>query len=1346
MNRFSLFLLTLVLAVASPAKSRHFLHWGLEEGLTNSQVVDIVLDKHGNVWIATEAGLNLFDGRSFKLYDITNSSIAGNSLNTLFYDRDDDHLWIGTRSGISIMDCATKRLLPSTPFDKEEMINNIVAFSKSADGMWVANRFGKIVHYNAKTKAVDAYSEETVDGLPRSFQTLYDNKEGLLYIGHLDEGMSVLNPRTRELKRFMNDPRDPASLPGNWVTSITEDNLGNIWVGTHQGLGLFNPVTETFRVFRHVQGDDASLLSDYISMLRVFNGNELWIATDIGGVSVLDLRMLSQISTHPLTFVNIQATYNEYGLSSKSIRSLFQDRFGNVWIGNHGTGIDLLSNTESMFHTLPYLERGMIHKAIHGLYVDQQDRVWVGNENEVALFQGDELVRTYDFSPYLARPSARLSSMLDAGDHLMIGLLDDNGFIRFEPRTGRFTRITLPGNKDIYTLYKTLDGQTLVGSHGLFRYERGELVEATDYDSVLGKMPIYSILQDKEGNLWMGTYGSGIYVFDPSARLIDHLSLDSGFCSNVIHQLYADRDGGIWVATRHGLAYFRDSADRRTVVNYTHKNGLADIYVHAVCQDDAGNLWFSTNSGISMLDVATGTFRHYDYFDGIPRGSFVDKSVARDSKGNLYFGSQNGLCYFDPALSSLNENSSQVHIIECANIYNEGHNYVEETVTPDDHGIISLPYNRNSLAVSFSVHNLALSDKVEYAYMMQGLDKSWILVKNETGVTFRNIPPGNYTFKVRTRMHKQPWSDDNIASQEIVVRPPFWMTWYAITLYVLLAGGVIFLWIRNYKHRLLRSNREKLEKEKVRAEQERNNERLRFYTNVTHELRTPLTLILGPLEDMTKDPNLPQPYDRKIRIIKESAVKLLDLINQLLEFRKTETQNKKLAVSKQDIVRTVREMGLRYKELNRNPNLFFNIHVPAESIPVYFDKEVVDTILTNLLSNAIKYTPSGSITIGLKRVEEDANHIELFVSDTGYGIDEKELPHIFDRYYQVNGSHQASGTGIGLALVKSLAELHEGTLAVQSKLGIGTVFSFRLRLDNTYPNALHKEQPTPQEEVAADEPEPPVAEPSDTKPLILVVEDNDDIRDYTADALSDEYNVITAVNGKEGVDKAMAQIPDVIVSDIMMPVMDGIDVCRILKANVATSHIPIILLTAKTSITDKEVGYESGADSYLTKPFSATLLKNRIKNILDNRAILYKFIKSQLLVNTAVAETDAVAADEKDTGLMLNELDNAFLQKLIAVIEENITSDKLDIGFLQQHLNMSHSTLYRKVKGLTGMTASEFIQKTKLRYAASLLAKGGMNSTEVAYASGFNGVSYFANRFKKEYGVLPSQYSNRNKQ
>ncbi len=627
----------------------------------------------------------------------------------------------------------------------------------------------------------------------------------------------------------------------------------------------------------------------------------------------------------------------------------------------------------------------------------------------------------------------------------------------------------------------------------LFDGKRFKLYDITN-SSIAGNS-MTTLLYDKDDDhLWIGTYGSGIYVFDRSARMIDHISIDNGFCSNVIHQLYADQEGGIWVATLHGLGHFGDSGDRKTFVNYTHKNGLSDIFVHAVCQDDGGNMWFSTNSGISMLDVANGSFRHYDY---------------------------------------------------------------------------------------------------------------------------------------------------------------------SIVLYVLLVGGLILVWILNYKHRLLKSSREKLEREKVRAEQERNNERLRFYTNVTHELRTPLTLILGPLEDMTKDPNLPQPYDHKIRIIKESAVKLLDLINQLLEFRKTETQNKRLAVSRQDITITVREMALRYKELNRNPNLFFSLHIPAESIPVYYDKEVVDTILTNLLSNAIKYTQSGSITIGLKRVEAEKNYIELFVSDTGYGIEEKDLPHIFDRYYQANGSHQASGTGIGLALVKSLAELHEGTLSVQSKVGIGTVFSFRLLQDNTYPNALHKEQPAAQEESKEEEAEPEVTAAPDTKPLILIVEDNDDIRDYTSDALSDEYNVITAVNGKEGVDKAMAQIPDVIVSDIMMPVMDGIDVCRILKANVATSHIPIILLTAKTSITDKEVGYESGADSYLTKHFSATLLKNRIKNILDNRTILYKFIKSLLLVNGGVAETDT--ADE--------------------------------------------------------------------------------NSTEVAYASGFNGVSYFANRFKKEYGVLPSQYT-----
>lgn len=524
-----------------------------------------------------------------------------------------------------------------------------------------------------------------------------------------------------------------------------------------------------------------------------------------------------------------------------------------------------------------------------------------------------------------------------------------------------------------------------------------------------------------------------------------------------------------------------------------------------------------------------------------------------------------------------------------------------------------------------------------------------------------------------------------------------------------------------------------LEKKKSLNEQELNNERLRFYTNITHELRTPLTLILGPLEDLVNDSHVPTFYSNKIKVIHSSAIRLLNLINQILEFRKTETQNRKLTVSKGDLGSLVTETGLRYKELNRNEKITFQISIDARETKLYFDTDIISTILNNLLSNAIKYTSEGEIRLIMRSiVEEENKYTEIVVSDTGYGIDAEALPHIFDRYYQAKGKHQASGTGIGLALVKSLADLHEGTLQVESEIGKGTTFSLRLLTENTYSSALHKEE---KPETILIEPEKSEEEEdkeeADVRPMLLVVEDNDDIREYIVSSFSNNYRIITATNGKEGLEQAQKHIPDIIISDIMMPVMDGIEFCKRVKEDVRTSHIPVILLTAKDSIQDKEEGYESGADSYLTKPFSAKLLNSRIHNLLESRRKLALLIANR---------TKELKPEQPQEPIKLSRLDEEFLARFTSIVEENVDIDKLDMSFMMDKMNMSHSTLYRKIKGLTGISGNEFIRKIRLKNSLRLLMEEGLNISEAAYASGFNDLGYFRTCFKEEYGMAPSEY------
>lgn len=594
---------------------------------------------------------------------------------------------------------------------------------------------------------------------------------------------------------------------------------------------------------------------------------------------------------------------------------------------------------------------------------------------------------------------------------------------------------------------------------------------------------------------------------------------------------------------------------------------------------------------------------------------------------------------------------------------------------------------------------------------------------------------------IKTRIRNQEWSDE-ISSIEIIIAPPLWLSWWAKLLYVISGVGLLFTGLWAYKRKLNLEYLYESEKKSHEQEQELNDERLRFYTNITHELRTPLTLILGPLEDLVKSNTLSSKDHHRISVIHQSAVRLLNLINQILDFRKTETQNKRLCVTKGNLTSAVYETGLKYKELNNKPEIQILIEVEEENMVLFFDKEVITMILDNLISNALKYTEKGYIRIRAEWVTENGiRYAQLSVEDTGYGIGQDALAHIFERYYQESGEHQAFGTGIGLALVKNLVKLHEGDIQVKSLPEIGTTFYLRLPAGNTYPQALHgedihtdkqdgkEEEPIEKQEVADKD--------KNARPIILVVEDNADIRDYIADSFTDLYEIKTAANGKEGLQIATDCIPDIIVSDIMMPVMNGVVMCQKLKADIRTSHIPVILLTAKDSITDKEEGYQAGADSYLTKPFSAGLLQSRISNLLTQRRLLSErfAIRPDKPKKQSMEEKRAIITES------MNKLDKEFLDKITNTITEGLAAaENIDITVLSNVMCMSSSTLYRKVKALTGMSTNEYIRKIKMQLAEKYLLEGKYSISEIAFKVGINSNVYFRQCFKEEFGMSASDY------
>jgi DNA-binding response OmpR family regulator/two-component sensor histidine kinase len=515
---------------------------------------------------------------------------------------------------------------------------------------------------------------------------------------------------------------------------------------------------------------------------------------------------------------------------------------------------------------------------------------------------------------------------------------------------------------------------------------------------------------------------------------------------------------------------------------------------------------------------------------------------------------------------------------------------------------------------------------------------------------------------------------------------------------------------------------------------------MNFYTNIAHELRTPLTLILGPLEDIKDDSEIGGKLQRKIKLIYNSALRLSTLINQLMEFRKSETHNRQITVRRGNLSRLVTDVVSHYSDMNNNENVNVILKIEDDYAVCLFDPEVVTIILDNLISNALKYTPYGTISIKLTDVY-DADHQEMYeitVEDTGYGIQKDALPLIFDRYYQVGGKHQVSGSGIGLSLVKSLVTLHEGVITVDSEPGKGTIFHFSLYKENQYINALHDDAIVKEDVVMCQDHIPD--KDTNTKPILAIVEDNTDIRNYIKESLQDDFIIIEAPDGEKGWDIIENNVPDIIISDIMMPLMNGVELCRKIKRNVYTSHIPVILLTAKDTIADKEEGYESGADSYLTKPFSAKLLKVRVRNIMEQRLlIMRKYIESAVNDRHDTDNGESSSASIQQTNLGINKLDSEFITKLTSVIKENLASDKLKVDFLADKMCMSHSAFYRKVKSMTGKSANEYIRKVRLHRAMELLERTSNNVTEAAYMTGFGDLAYFRACFKSEFGINPSE-------
>lgn len=1337
------------LLLTVPVFAQHYAikQLSVERGLSNNYVVSIAQDKQGFLWFATEEGLNKFDGTRFITYyknELLNGyGITGNELNCLLDDPQDPLLWIGTqRAGLNAYNYVNDTFTfyhHNDSIPESVITDDITGLVAADDGnLWVATYWKGVDYYDKKTGFFTHYNRETVPELiSDNVWAIADGGNGKLYIGHVQHGLSVLSVKNKRVKNFMYDPNDENSLPGNEVRCVYRDKNNNIWVGTNKGLALFNPESENFIHF-----NSERYLSHYIYDIRQFE-EKLWIATEFGGIAIMDLTQRLFLLPEQTRFQFIEEGDDGYSLSNSSVRCLFQDSYLNIWAGIWGGGINFLSHEPLLFSGYFYSPNQSSRKRLNNkialsVCTDSQGKLWVGTDGGgINVFDRGARVAVFPEEDGNSFENSVQASLCDSEGNLWFGLFHA-GVSYYDTQRKRFHQNYLPeiAHEDVRSIYEDNQKTLWFGtSNGIYKVDIATKKITGHYANPTNNL-VRCVIKDYRGNLWVGSFGGGLEVNDSEMKNISYFNISNEFPSNAVNAIYEDSKKNIWVGTGEGLVCFSSLPGLKYKV-YRREDGLANVHIRAIAEDGNGNIWVSTNKSISCLLKDWHVFYNYDAWANVPMGNFMSGSVAQGPDGEIYFGSINGLCYFDPefVLAKREPPIAIITEIKTFSPIHDGENS-EDIVAINGQSIIKLGYLQNSFNITFNVRNNALADQVEYAYMLKGLEDSWYTVTGPNEVIFHNIPHGDYRFLVKTRIRNQEWSDE-MASLDIKIVPPLWLTWWAKLLYLLTGVIIVLVIINAYKRKLDIEVLYDVEKKSHEREQELNNERLRFYTNITHELRTPLTLILGPLEDMCKSNVLQAKDAQRISVIHQNAIRLMNLINQILEFRKTETQNKKLCVSYGNITPLIYEIGLKYKELNRKPDIEFHIEVEKEYMPLYFDKEMITIILDNLISNAVKYTRKGSMTLALyTKVQNNISYTEIKVSDTGFGINPDALSHIFDRYYQERSNHQVSGTGIGLALVKNLVVLHEGDIRVESTLDEGSTFYVSLLTDNTYPHALHADSPEINGEEKEENEEVAENIAHDENRILLVVEDNQDICNYIVESFSDEFDVRTAVNGEEGVLQALNCIPDIIISDIMMPVMSGIELCKSLKEDVQTSHIPIILLTAKDSLQDKEEGYGVGADSYLTKPFSANLLHSRINNLLESRQRLAEHYNKSS-ASKDINEKRAILAES------MNKLDNEFMEKINKLIEDRLSSEKIDIGYLAENMNMSKSTLYRKMKALTGLSSNEYVRKIKMQYAERLLLEGRYHVSEVAFKMGINSVVYFRQCFKEEFGVSPSDYLRR---
>ena len=1319
-------------------------------GLSQGMIYDILQDKQGFLWYGTRGGLNRFDGYTFKAFkpDPFNPfSISDNTIQAILEDRQ-GRLWLGTESnGVDVYDPQSGRFYHLKEGKNGLSNSNVTALAEAPDGaIWVGTRNGlhkiELKTLPEKSAALDGYAkvkiynwEQSTSKVPfgNVYQSLLCTKDGNLWVGTLHQAYRFdLNKGTKEtLPTFEPNPNSP------WQTNIfAQDPQGNIWLG------------QNTRVIRF-KGNN----SDVFSFPTSEAPYQTYIAFDQQGNLYVGRRKQvyffskSDLAQNGKAEPKIFTSFPPAGVIGST--EILCDRNGLIWIGTNGYGIRKYNLVNRFFQ---HLTPGISTRKI---YADRFGQVWAWQSNAV-ISRIDEQSKTA-VEPFLPVNEFYNHDLLQAKDscYWFLGELRSGppgtGFlIRKNPKTGVVQRYPSPIALGIFSqIIEDRKGNIWICGREstLARFDvRKQTFNTFSFSTLTGsKEASYSIFEDHNKQLWMGTpHGLVRGVLDKKGQMAFRVyrcnpTISSSLSNDVVLSVCDDPRNPetlLWVGTRGGGL---NALDKKTgqCRHYNTKDGLPDDVIYGILPDQWGNLWLSTNSGLSKFTPQSEHFENYSATDGLQDNEFNTISFAKGHNGRLFFGGVNGITAFFPEKISPNTHPPQVFItgLKINNkITLPGEGVLTQSIEKTK--VITLRYHQNHITIDFVAMDFAEAHKNQFRYRLKGADKDWVESSTAHSVNYSNLAPGWYTFEVSSGGTHGVWPSQPSRTLQIRILPPWWLSSLALLFYLIaiVFGGYQYIkWrVRREKNR---SQRE-FEKRELGRVQELEQLKSNFFTNITHELRTPLTLVIEPLRQIVNQPAA-ENWLNKVQIAERSGSKLLRLVNQLLDLAKLEGGAMKLENSWGSLDDAIINVASDFKEAALHKHIELAVNSSETRVgQSFFDLDKLEKIISNLLANALKYTPEGGkiqLQWYAELPQEGKKTLCVEVKDTGPGIALEYQQHIFERFYTLDrtGVDAQVSTGVGLSLCKELAEIMGGQIEVESTLGAGALF--RLRLPLQVPNSMNQIAPVQNTQVLSKEPvQHEKALPERT--LVLVAEDDNDLRDFLVQTLLEEYEVISAINGKIAFEMAHEHIPDVIISDLGMPEVDGLGLLQLLKNEQTTSHIPLLLLTAKSSLESRIEGLKYGAEAYLPKPFNTEELKAWIDTLLNNRR------KLQILFKHASNGVD-VDQPTKDLEIQINvnPLDQDFLQRLEQIISQELENENLNVEDLARLMFISRSQLHRKVIALTGLSSTEFIRKSRLEYAWQLLKTEGGKISDIAQRVGFRNVKYFSTAFKEHFGKSPSE-------